>query len=337
MKVGVFSWNTASVRLSETLVSEIHATNRRGYLEIPRLTSYQFAATIPDFVEQIMTLFADCDIIVWGLQEDAYPGSYFHSDLLVNLMPTYGYSLVTRAKMIGVGKTTVKSLPSDMVLRGLRTSVYVKTALDPSVTGIEIKYHTLDQVFQSKGAVSIRFTIDQTTYNCINVHLPHDAISLKSVRTSQYLRRQAVLQQHMLFNSMLEKLIIPTDQTILFGDFNYRVTPGCTTIDDCLHAVLMGQYSKLLAHDELRAAINSNLLPALLEGVDNEGPTFAPTAKLHKNRTTTTDYNLGKCKQRVPSWCDRILSMGMNCTAYDRIDTPVMAHSDHAGIYAIFQ
>ena len=54
-------------------------------------------------------------------------------------------------------------------------------------------------------------------------------------------------------------------------------------------------------------------------------------------------YNLGKEKQRQPSWTDRILynttpdsTSSIRCDSYERFDIGNMKLSDHAGVKATF-
>src|SRR5579884_858665 len=91
LSIFVFSWNTESVRLSETLSVEEATVNRQNYL-----SGYRFSYHVPDFFPYLTELIQhkNPDIVVIGFQEDAYPGSYFHSHLLIQEMPKYGYKLV---------------------------------------------------------------------------------------------------------------------------------------------------------------------------------------------------------------------------------------------------
>ena len=80
--------------------------------------------------------------------------------------------------------------------------------------------------------------------------------------------------------------------------------------------LLEGQMKKMkpvnYLSDELRKSISLKNLPLPFEeGINNAGPTFMPTAKMHHERETGStlpgSYKFGTNNHRNPSWCDRIL------------------------------
>lgn len=131
----------------------------------------------------------------------------------------------------------------------------------------------------------------------------------------------------------------------MFGDLNYRVSKKKPNIMVSLyksqHSLLKNEVHESLSQvylnsDELRQQMMKDKIPKMKEGVQGEGPIFQPTAKLDHNRSLLIDNNdpnemhpfkLGKHKQRIPSWCDRILYQSIlkngghiECNQYERWD-----------------
>lgn len=354
LKILVFSWNTQSVRLGESLEKEVLTENRTGTLGIPGATTYWYEAKSPDFFPYLTSHFEDMDIIVFGLQEDASPGSYFHSHFLQDVMPEYGFELVRRSKLLGVGKTTMDRLPTDVMFRGLRTSVYCSEKFRREIVSVsEGSYMCTwkDAITGGKGGLAIYLqTRSHGKIGIVNVHLPHDAKSLtESVRQQDpILRKNAVMRQYQYFNEVYSALIKNhVDSCVLFGDMNFRVIStitdeksGMLLSHDKLCSTAVMNPELLLVDDELYFALVNKLVYHLDEGVDKAGPTFPPTCKLKKERPqmlVPDVYNLGKYGQRCPSWCDRILYSSkkgeLECSYYDRFDHgATMKLSDHAAV-----
>jgi len=82
MRIFVFSWNTASLPLASSMDA--------------------YSGICPDFFIPIMkeAQKENADVIVFGFQEDRYPGSYFHSCLLREEMPKYGYEYVNSSTLM---------------------------------------------------------------------------------------------------------------------------------------------------------------------------------------------------------------------------------------------
>lgn len=99
--------------------------------------SYFENCNYPDFLKGVFDLIQlhNPDIVVISLQEDAKPGSYIHSHILPYEMNTRKYTLLKRARLEGVGATTLKKLSA----RGLRMSVYVRREIARSIIDHETK------------------------------------------------------------------------------------------------------------------------------------------------------------------------------------------------------
>ena len=363
-----FSWNTQSTRLCESLDPEEIKEYRSGYF-----TQYtQSDCEIADFLEELETFVINNDptILVFSLQEDAQPGSYFHSDLLQKEMPKIGYTLYERNKLIGAGITTY----TKKTLRGLRISVYVKTEF--------VEYFAIpdkigsNQIYnpnwtQGKGATSINILLpNNKILTVINTHLPFNAKSLFESKEYQdpMIRQDALLKSNVFFNTFVQKLVffdykdVPkSDHVLIMGDLNYRVEPYIDysaelTTQNILETVYDTslQFEDVLIHDELYQQREKGNIYYFLEGVDDQGPMFPPTCKMkiekeeisrekrestgYENIVDTSSYLFGKEDQRVGSFCDRILyTENINCLFYDRFEHGMMNESDHAGIIGLYE
>jgi hypothetical protein len=310
LRIFAFIWNTQSVRLCETMDPAESTSHRTGVL-----SPYRFAAEIPDFFLPLMEQIRkhDADLIVIGFQEDASPGSYFHSHFLISEMPKHGYHLVKRTKLMGVGDTTYQSLfEMDFKLRGLRASIYAKTILAQQILeeedtltkdiGTTQKEYVCSYMFRNKGATCSYIRVPRVgTIAFINAHLPFSSKSLlqSALQRDPMVRTNHVLSQNIAFNEIYRRLIldlkVPPDYVIYMGDFNYRVNSehGATQISNALQERGCQElYRQIYLHyDELHQEMSKYNIYVLEEGVNNEGPLFLPTAKMSKQRTM--DYDKG--------------------------------------------
>ena len=363
-----FSWNTQSTKLCESLNEEIVDQNRSGYF-----TSYtQSSCEIVDFLTDLNKYINEYDptILVYSLQEDASPGSYFHSDLLREELPKIGYTLYERNKLIGVGVTTF----TKRTLRGLRVSMYVKSDL--------VDYFAIPELIKSKklynpnwtqgkGAVSLNILLPGgEILTVINTHLPFNAKSLFESKKYQdpMIRQDALLKSNIFFNKLVQILVYfrddeyftKSDHVLIMGDLNYRVEPYIEysaelTTQNILDNIQDPELHKdVLIHDELYQQREKGNIYYFLEGVDDQGPMFPPTCKMkiekeeldRESRQSVGDtgvigtdsYLFGKEDQRVGSFCDRIVySENISCFEYDRFEYGMMNESDHAGIIGLYE
>jgi hypothetical protein len=364
-RIMIYSWNTQSIGLCETLDPEIAAYNRESSSKyIPGLTTWQYNCDIVDFFNKFLDLIKakDPDILVIGFQEDRFPGSYFHSHLLPEQMPDNGYHLIKRTKLMGIGVTSYKGLLNrDPFERGIRVSIYVKKYLVPIIENEEIEMRSImgndgqceyvctSSLTRSKGATASYLILPgfgRLAFICC--HLPFNAESLVKERfhENKMLRQNELNKSNISFNNIIENLVlyknpIPT-HVIYFGDFNYRLADYRSAdliAKDFLEKGPDFIHRMYMDYDELRDQMERKNIYEFSEAKIN----FLPTCKMSKNRKTIS-WNTGKYKQRVPSWTDRILyhkfvedGHELICTYYDRFDFgEVMAKSDHAAVVGLF-
>jgi hypothetical protein len=311
-RIMVFSWNTESVRLAETLDQSEAQYHRTSYSDsIPGLTRWQYTCHKADFYPQFTQLITDKapDLVVIGFQEDRHPGSYFHSHLLPTEMPKIGYGLVKRTKLMGVGVTTYKGmLRGDAFTRGIRVSVYAKVALIPIIEREEFnmrvamgnhgqcEYVCSSMLTRGKGATASYIMLPgfgRLAFICC--HLPFNAQSLilERIHQNRMLRQNELNESNICFNNIIENLVlfkdpIPT-HVIYFGDFNYRLADLRSAADIARDfiahaediAFIKQQYQKF---DELHEQMQRKNIYEFNEGIGNEGPLFIPTCKMIKGR-----------------------------------------------------
>jgi hypothetical protein len=369
-KIMVFSWNTQSVGLCETMNPNVAAYNRESYSSyIPGLTTWQYSTNIPDFFDKWKRLvqIKDPDLVVIGFQEDRFPGSYFHSHLLPEQMPEIGYGLVKRTKLMGIGVTSYKGLLSaDPFERGIRVSIYAKKELVSKIEEEESEMRAIigndgqseyvcsSSLTRSKGATASYIMIPgfgRLAFICC--HLPFDARSLIDERIDEngMLRQNKLNESNICFNNIIENLVLykkpnPT-HVIYFGDFNYRLAdyrPADEIASEFLKEDKSFIHRMYNDYDELKDQMSRKNIYEFSEGEIN----FLPTCKMSKKGTRDKygrrGWNTGKYKQRVPSYCDRILyqkfgedGRELRCDYYDRFDFGnVMSKSDHAAVVGVF-
>lgn len=342
-RIMVFSWNTESVSLGETLDPNIAAFNRESCSAyIPGLTTWKYPGIIPDFYPKLAAFIVhhDPDIIVIGFQEDRYPGSYFHSHLLPEEMPKIGYGLIKRTKLMGIGVTSYNgTLNGDPFERGIRVSIYVKKDLIQLIEREETEmrhmigndgqseYICSSFITRGKGATTSYLMLPgfgRLAFICC--HLPFNASSLinERIHKNKMLRQNELNQSNTCFNNIIENLVLfkepmPT-HVIYFGDFNYRLgdmRPASTVADEFYENRDNKEFIRniYVDHDELLEQMRRKNIYMFSEGVDGDGMSFIPTCKMIKNRPSLNDedvkgtdiWKTGKFDQRIPSWCDRIL------------------------------
>ena len=242
-------------------------------------------------------------LVAIAFQEDAKPGSYFHSHYAPAKMSEIGYRLLTRPRMMGLGKTTVKGLISGkLVVRGLRLSIYCREDVSEKAYDVSTSYYSNNYQY-SKGGLAVYITfVNGIKIAFINCHLDFNAASLINYRRNQnYIdRRSALALTNAGFNGMIGELIHKHQPTHAFvmGDLNYRINHNAGA-RELAHMFLENQndpdflYTMYRRYDELRDQMIRQNIYSFEEGVDDKGPTFIPTAKMIKRRNEIiTEWNL---------------------------------------------
>ncbi|KAF1954198.1 DNase I-like protein [Byssothecium circinans] len=200
-------------------------------------------------------------------------------------------------------------------LVGLFTCIFIKTSERTKVrdvAGAEIKLGFSGRV-GNKGALVVRFFIDDSSLCFINCHLAagqtqtmhrnNDAAAIMEAAPLP-LNRSPADCANFFVGGGDGSMILDHEICILNGDLNYRI--DSMTRDSVISAVKQGNLTKLLDRDQLLLSRKRN--PGLRLRAFNEAPiTFAPT---YKYDVGTDTYDTSE-KKRSPAWCDRLLYRGV--------------------------
>lgn len=200
-------------------------------------------------------------------------------------------------------------------LVGLFTCVFVKASERSNIRDVcaaEIKLGFSGRV-GNKGALVVRFFIDDSSLCFINCHLAagqtqtvhrnNDAASIMESAPLPKHRSPGDCANHFVGGGD-GSMILDHEICILNGDLNYRIDtmPRNTVVA----AVQQGNLTKLLERDQLLLSRKRN--PGFRLRVFTEAPiNFAPT---YKYDVGTDTYDTSE-KQRSPAWCDRLLYRGL--------------------------
>ncbi|KAG5438797.1 hypothetical protein PCANB_002517 [Pneumocystis canis] len=223
-------------------------------------------------------------------------------------------------------------------LVGLFTCIFTKTSIKPhikKISSVHVKTG-LGGLHGNKGALVIRFILDDTSLCFINCHLAagqsqvvhrnnHLATILES---SDFLPELDNSRRADLFVGGGDgSMILDHEICILNGDLNYRID---MRRDAVLNLIRSNDFQSLLEKDQLILQKKKN--PGFRLRLFNEAPiTFLPT---YKYDIGTDNYDTSE-KKRSPAWCDRIFYRGrrMQCTSYRRLNVRI---SDHRPVVATF-
>ncbi|CAK7216392.1 hypothetical protein SBRCBS47491_002809 [Sporothrix bragantina] len=197
---------------------------------------------------------------------------------------------------------------------GLFTCIFVKADLHNRIRNVaitEIK-RGMGGLHGNKGAIAIRFLLDDTSLCFVNCHLAAG----QSQASSRHNDAAAILDSAGLpverdANARMDSYIGGGDGTmildhelcILNGDLNYRI--DTMSRDTVVNAVKAGNLGKLLERDQLLVARRRNA-GFRLRAFDELPIRFDPT---YKYDVGTDNYDTSE-KKRSPAWCDRLLYRG---------------------------
>ncbi|KAJ4346678.1 uncharacterized protein N0V89_010609 [Didymosphaeria variabile] len=227
-------------------------------------------------------------------------------------------------------------------LVGLFTCIFVKGSERTKIRDVsaaEIKLGFSGRV-GNKGALVVRFLIDDSSLCFINCHLAagqsqtqHRNNDAASIMEAAPLPRNRSPKDctNFFVGGGDGSMILDHEICILNGDLNYRI--DSMTRDSVVSAVKQGNLAKLLERDQLLLSRKRN--PGLRLRAFNEAPiTFAPT---YKYDVGTDTYDTSE-KKRSPAWCDRVLYRGLGKikqTEYRRHDCVKV--SDHRPVSGKFK
>ncbi|KAL2760502.1 hypothetical protein ACRALDRAFT_1059709 [Sodiomyces alcalophilus JCM 7366] len=199
-------------------------------------------------------------------------------------------------------------------LVGLFTCIFVKASIRDRIRQLsssEVK-RGMGGLHGNKGAIIVRFLVDDTSMCFINCHLAAG----QSQANSRHNDVAAILDAQPFtverdpetrINSYVGggdgSMILDHELCLLHGDLNYRV--DTMSRDTVVIAVKQNNLAKLLERDQLLVARRRN--PGFrLRAFDEMPITFAPT---YKYDVGTDTFDTSE-KRRSPAWCDRLLYRG---------------------------
>lgn len=228
-------------------------------------------------------------------------------------------------------------------LVGLFTCVFVKASLRERIhnlNGAEIK-RGMGGLHGNKGAVTVRFQIDDSSLCFVNCHLAAG----QSQANARHNDVAAILETNVFPperdpDTRMDSycgggdgtLIVDHELCIVNGDLNYRI--DTMSRDTVVMAVKQRNLGKLLERDQLLVARRRN--PAFRLRAFEELPiTFAPT---YKYDVGTDNYDTSE-KRRSPAWCDRLLYRGRGRVQqldYRRHEVRVSDHRPVSGSFRMW-
>ncbi|KAG6132984.1 hypothetical protein E4U12_002970 [Claviceps purpurea] len=228
-------------------------------------------------------------------------------------------------------------------LVGLFTCVFVKSSLRDRVRNLnaaEVK-RGMGGLHGNKGAIAIRFKVDDTSLCFVNCHLAagqshansrHNDIAAILEASLFPTERDPDLRLDTFTGGGDGSMILDHELCILNGDLNYRI--DTMSRDTVVKAVEQQQLAKLLERDQLLVARRRN--PTFRLRAFEELPiTFAPT---YKYDVGTDTYDTSE-KRRSPAWCDRVLFRGQGRARqldYTRHEVRVSDHRPVTGSFRLW-
>ncbi|KAI1103065.1 DNase I-like protein [Jackrogersella minutella] len=199
-------------------------------------------------------------------------------------------------------------------LVGLFTCIFVKSSLRDRIRNLsntEIK-RGMGGLHGNKGAIIVRFMVDDTSLCFINCHLAagqsganqrHNDIAAIMESALLPAERDPSVRIDSYTGGGDGTMVLDHELCLLNGDLNYRI--DTMSRDTVVIAVKQNNLAKLLERDQLLVARRRN--PAFkLRAFDEMPIEFAPT---YKYDVGTDNYDTSE-KKRSPAWCDRLLHRG---------------------------
>lgn len=192
-------------------------------------------------------------------------------------------------------------------LWGIRTAVFVKKAVFPLISQVDRDHVAtgVGGVAGNKGAVGVSFKVGDTSLCFVNSHLAAHQEKVKE-RNADY---HKILKGLRLGLKDID-IVHQFDHVFWSGDLNYRLE---FQRDKVMNMIARKAFESLFQFDQLRLEMKEG---TVFQGFADEEPTFPPTYKYEVAPMPQQGADPGPVrpervytdkKQRVPSWCDRVL------------------------------
>eukprot|EP01059_Diplonema_ambulator_P008809 TRINITY_DN1856_c0_g1_i5.p2 TRINITY_DN1856_c0_g1~~TRINITY_DN1856_c0_g1_i5.p2 ORF type:complete len:651 (+),score=195.85 TRINITY_DN1856_c0_g1_i5:2581-4533(+) len=217
-------------------------------------------------------------------------------------------------------------------LEKIRVIVFAKTAHRDYITQIESATEAtgIGGVYGNKGGVCVSFTIRETRLCFVGCHLAAHQEKVQD-RNSDYMEIVDEMSKKL---SGRKNFWFTNEYHHVFwaGDLNYRIDYDRGKVVQMCYQGLEG-WKELYNHDQLQKELAKE---TVFIDFNESQPLFQPTYKYDRMKNVYPDDS----KQRIPSWCDRILWKSLHehtitQLEYDSVQT--VFGSDHRPVYAVFK
>lgn len=300
------------------------------------------------------------DILVLGFQETRYGFEYYWTNLDLNKK----YILIHKIRLNGIGNVGI---------RGLGLYILKQKDTDLSVHFKEENWVRFNYQYFGKGAISALITINGTSFLFINTHLPYHE-TWEGGGIKERVDSLNVIFEYIISKTTYDHIFILGDFNFRIHLKTKNRYASIITEDDpqLFELYLRNKSWKLLYFNDelyLLSFFYSNFLTNLKSDVKHgaeygyilEIPllpfyrhmidkfNFPPTYKVYRDRTDIQNpeddqldiekYYTRWNTDRIPSWCDRILSIenyNVKRILYESSDSILVNNSDHLPVYALF-
>ena len=310
--------------------------------------------------EKIVECESRPDILILGFQETRYGFEYYWSGLPLQKE----YLLIHKIRLNGIGNVGIRGLGL-YVLKLIKTTYLVEFK--------EENWVRFNYQYFGKGAISSLITIDDKRFLFINTHLPYhdswegggikervdslnvifDYIISKTEYDHIFILGDFNFRIHLKTKNKYASIITEDDPT-LFEMYirNKAWKLLCFNDEFYLLTYFYSNYLKNLNNSEKHGVeygyvLEVPLLPFYRHLIDKFN--FPPTYKVYRDRKEIQDPNLNTLDldryyerwdtDRIPSWCDRILTIrnpNVSLIRYDSCDSLLINNSDHLPVYSLF-
>ena len=322
-----FAWNADGLRICNTTSADL-ADRRKKW--------YKKDCEPADFMLQIIDLLKkhDISLATFSTEHGATSQTYFHAEVLINLMVENGYTPVYKEK-------------EDQ----LRVSIFVRKDQYNQTTAIDERI-VFNAKYKNEGSAD--FIVSQVYHKTfgrfmfIAVDMDDGKESkVRNVNTLLFKTFMADLLSTVYYNIDLS---LRPNYLFLLGDFDTIIESDRPT--NVIHDSADNKIAALASNDELKKMLSSEkVFEGIKEGVNGKGPEFLPNARLAKGRSEDCRHKTMKtqCFQPFESdknrvgWHDRVLYLDngtgnytLSCFAYDKMDSETISKSSHAGVYGLY-
>ncbi|EFA80518.1 inositol 5-phosphatase [Heterostelium album PN500] len=179
-------------------------------------------------------------------------------------------------------------------------------------------------IYGNKGATAISFQFLETSFCFISSHF-----AAHQEKSEQRNRNYRDIVKGLNLGNKSSDVLNQFHHVIWMGDFNYRVD---LFREEVLNLVKKNNIAKILTKDQL--AVQKKMERVFL-GFKEASIQFMPTYKLERGQKGVYTEE----KQRVPSWCDRILWKSLPYTQpispVSYSSAPDISTSDHIPVYSL--